>query len=380
MSTIAIVGQLVLEDHVARGRLHIADGVITDVEVEAASAASAGAGAGPIIAPGFCDVHVHGFGGGDAAGSRADLDTMARALLRQGVTSFLPTAVSAPLNELAAFAERVRAWTSAAPQDGAEPLGFNMEGPFLSPARRGAHDPRHLLEPAAVPREGLEPLLDGLRVMTVAPELPGAQELIGWLAARGVVVSVGHSAANLEAARRGYTSGARSTTHLFNAMTGLDHRAPGVTAAALTTDDCFVELIADGHHVHPALWPIVLRSKPAGRTLLVSDAISLAGTAATHGTLGGLAVEVHGDRCTLAGTDTLAGSVIALDTAVRHLVRAGTPLSVALAAASRNPLALLGVTDRGRLAPGLRADLVELAPDLRVTRVMKAGEWISVDA
>ena len=337
--------------------------------------ADADAADDPYLAPGFVDVHVHGWGGHDAMGGRDALDGMARRLLRRGVTSFLPTAVTAPLPTLVEFAERVRAWRPDAPADGAEPLGFNLEGPFLAPDRRGAHDPTLLRVPADVPRATLEPLLDGLRLVTVAPELPGAIELIGWLHDRGVAVSIGHSAATLEEAQAGYAAGATSTTHLFNAMSGVDHRAPGVAVAALLEDRAYVELIADGIHVHPALWSLIARSKPDDRLLLVSDAIALAGTGDGRGRIGGLEVEVRDGRVTLAGTTTLAGSVLALDVAVRNLVAAGFALPAAVAAASRNPLALLGITDRGRLAVGQRADLVELDAALRVRRVMRGGTW-----
>jgi N-acetylglucosamine-6-phosphate deacetylase len=372
-SPTTISGRLVLEDRVAAGRLTIEDGRIASVTIEDEGAD------GPYVAPGFVDVHVHGWGGHDAMGDAAALDGMARALVRRGVTSFLPTAVTAPLDILAAFADQVRRWLPDAPPDGAEPLGFNLEGPFLAEARRGAHDARHLQVPAAAPRETLERTIEGLRLTTIAPELPGATDLIGWLAGHGVAISIGHSAAVLDEARAGYAAGARSTTHLFNAMTGVDHRAPGVALAALLDDDAYVELIADGIHVHPGVWELITRLKPADRLLLVSDALAVAGTGDGRGRIGGLEIEVSGDRVTLAGTDTLAGSVIALDTAVKNLVDAGVALPAAVAAASRNPLTLLGVSDRGRLATGQRADLVELGEDLRVCRVMRAGAWVIGD-
>ncbi|HEU4673554.1 MAG TPA: amidohydrolase family protein, partial [Candidatus Limnocylindrales bacterium] len=321
-------------------------------------------------------VHVHGWGGHAAMGDRTALDGMARALLGRGVTSFLPTAVTAPIDALAAFAERVRGWARSAPGDGSEPLGFNLEGPFLAPSRRGAHAEVYLRTPAEVPDAALEPLIDGLRVVTIAPELPGAVPLIARLAARGVAISLGHSAASLAEARAGYDAGARSTTHLFNAMSGVDHRAPGLAVAALLEDRAWVELIADGIHVDPGLWPLIRRAKPADRLLLVSDALPLAGTGDGRGRIGSLEVEVVGDRATLAGTQTLAGSVIALDTAIRNLVGSGVPLPEAVAAASTNPAALLGLTDRGRLAVGQRADLVELDSDIRVRRVMRDGAWV----
>jgi N-acetylglucosamine-6-phosphate deacetylase len=306
-------------------------------------------------------------------GSTGDLDGMARALLRRGVTSFLPTAWTTPLPELHAFADRVRGWIPDAPSNGADPLGFNLEGPFISTARKGAHDPELILNPADVPWSEIEPLVDGLRLTTIAPEIPGGLELIERLRGLGVRISIGHSGADYPAALAGYDAGGTSTTHLFNAMTGVEHRAPGVAVAALVRDDAFVELIADGHHVDPALWRIVQRTKPADRLMLVSDALSLAGMGDGRITIGGQVVEVSGGRCTIVGSGTLAGSVIALDTAVRNLVAHGSSLPAAVAAAGRNPLEMLGVTDRGRLAVGQRADLVELSDDLQVQRVWRAG-------
>lgn len=366
-----LVGRLVLDDQVVGGRLVIENGLIAAVDVDASVKA------GRYLVPGFVDVHIHGWGGHDAMGDPAALTGMARALARRGVTSFLPTAVSAPLAELAAFAERVRAWMPVAPADGAAPLGFNLEGPFLAGARRGAHDQALLMHPADIPTGALDALLTGLRIITVAPELPGALDLIKDLRGRGVLVSLGHSAASLDEARAGYAAGGSTTTHLFNGMTGLDHRAPGLAAAALLDDDVFVELIADGHHVHPGLWPLITRLKPADRVMLVSDAIVLAGQGDGLARIGTLDVEAREGRATLAGADTLAGSVIALDDAVRALVRAGTSLPAAIAAASSNPSAMLGESDRGRLAVGRRADVVALDDALRVSDVWLAGRRLT---
>ena len=374
MTTHTVTGRLVLDDRVAPGRVSIDDGLITAVEVDATGVPEDAA----YIAPGFVDVHVHGWGGHDAMGDRDALDGMARALLRRGVTSFLPTAVTAPLDDLTAFAERVRAWMPSAPGDGAEPLGFNLEGPFLADARRGAHDQTQLRAPADVSPETIETLTDGLRLLTVAPELAGATDLIGALSRAGVAVSLGHSAALVDEARKAFAAGASSTTHLFNAMSGFEHRSPGLAVAALLEDDAYVELIADGIHVNPALWELITRLKPVDRLLLVSDAVPLAGTGDGRGRIGSLSVDVDGWRCTVVGTDTLAGSVIALDTAVRNVVASGVPLPAAVAAASRNPLALLGITDRGRIAVGQRADLVELDDGFVVHRVMRRG--MSIDA
>jgi N-acetylglucosamine-6-phosphate deacetylase len=369
-------GRLVLAGGVVPGRIAVEDGWIAAVDPDPDDAA---AGAGPLIAPGFIDVHVHGWGGHDATGDAEALSGMASALLRRGVTSFLPTAPTLPQAEIPRFAERVRAWMPAAPDDGAEPLGFNLEGPFLAVGRKGAHDAALLRTPAALDPAIVDAALDGLRIMTIAPELPGALELIARLEAQGIAASLGHSDATLEEARAGYAAGARTTTHLFNAMTGVDHRLPGLAVAAMLEDEAWVELIADGNHVHRALWPLIARAKPADRVVLVSDALPIAGTGDGRGVVGALEVEVRNGRATLLGTETLAGSVIALDTAVRNLVREGRSLPEAVAAASANPAAMLGAADRGAIEVGRVAHLVELDDDLGVRRVTRGRGWIVVD-
>lgn len=371
---VTLEGRLVLASAVVPGSLLIEDGWIREVRLEPDNAAAA---AGPHIAPGFIDVHCHGWGGHDATGDEDALTGMAHALLKRGVTSFLPTAPTLPEPEIARFAARVRAWMAHATTGGAEPLGFNLEGPLIAPERKGAHDAALLRTPETLDAGMLDAALDGLRIITIAPELPGALALIARLAARGVAVSLGHSNATPDEARAGFVAGARTTTHLCNAMSGLDHRAPGLAAVALATDHAYVELVADGQHVHPALWPVIARAKPADRLLLVSDALAIAGTGDGDGRVGALPVTVHGGRATLQGTDTLAGSVIALDSAVRNVVRAGVPLPAAIAAASTNPAALLGAADRGALEAGRRAHLVELDDDLRVLRVSRGGGWVA---
>ncbi len=370
MSSSGLVGgRLVLEDRVVSGRLRIEDGRIIAVEPDAAESG------GPYISPGFVDVHVHGWGGHDAMGGPEALSGMARALLQHGITAFLPTAVTAPLETLVAFADDVRGWTREAPADGAEPLGFNLEGPYISHDKKGAQNPAFIQIPAEADRGRLEALLDGLRIITIAPEVDGAVELIRWFAVRGVAVSLGHSNASYAAAAAGYAAGGRTTTHLFNGMSGVHNHEPGLAVAALADDGAYVELVADGHHVDPSVWPLILRAKRPDRLILVSDAISMAGAGQGRFSLGGLEVEIKGDECRLVSDGRLAGSVIAIDTSVRNLALAGLPLPRAVAAASQDPLALLGVTDRGRLSPGQRADLVELDDDLRVRRVMRAGRW-----
>jgi N-acetylglucosamine-6-phosphate deacetylase len=365
----AVLGRLVLEDRIVPGRIefvgqHI-DAVLADGRADS----------GPYLCPGFVDVHVHGWGGHDAMGGEAELDGMAEALLRRGVTSFLPTAETASIEALAAFAERVRHWSPTVGDDRSEPLGFNLEGPFISPQRRGAQNPAFIRAPAEVGRDSLEELLDGLKIWTIAPELEGAADLIRWLATTGVAVSLGHSNATAEEAAAGYRAGARSTTHLFNAMSGFDHHAPGLAAAALADDAAYAELIADGLHVDRWLWPTIVRGKPADRLILVSDAIAAAGMEDGPTIIGGLEAEVRDGECRMVADGRLAGSLIALDSAVRNLVQSGVALPVAVRAASLTPLQLIGIHDRGRIAPGQLADLVELDERLVVQRVMKRGRW-----
>src|SRR5438132_2642764 len=182
-----LIGRAVLDDRVVGARIVVADGQIESIEEDDAG------DAGPYLSPGFVDVHVHGWGGHDAMGDEAALDGMARALLSHGVTSFVPAAVTSPLEQLAAFADRVRGWMPSAPEDGAEPLGFNIEGPCISPEKKGAQNEAFIKLPSAVDRTVLQPMLDGLRIMTVAPEREGALDLVGWLARAGVNVSLGHS-------------------------------------------------------------------------------------------------------------------------------------------------------------------------------------------
>jgi len=369
--TEAITGRLVLDEGEVVGRLLVEGEHISAIEPDG------DADRDVIVVPGFIDVHVHGWGGHDAMGGPDALTGMARALAGRGVTSFLPTSVTASFEKLTDFADAVRGWMPAAPADGAEPLGFNMEGPFLAEQKKGAHPANLLRHPADLDDDRLTTFIDGLQIITIAPELRGAPELIRRLAAAGVRVSLGHSAATVPEARAGYGAGAVTTTHLFNAMSGVVHREPGLALAALLDDAVWVELIADTLHVDPALWPLIWGLKPAERVLLVSDAIALAGSGITRGMLGELEVRVDGDMATLVEGGNLAGSVTALDLELRNLVRAGVPLAHAVRAAAANPAELLGLTDRGRLAPGLRADLVELdASSFAVRRVMRAGEWI----
>ena len=284
---------------VVPGRLVIEDGWIVDVVTDTGNAAWA---TGPLLAPGLIDVHVHGWGGHDGTGDAEALSGMARALLRQGITSFLPTAPSLPSRRLRASRPGCASGCPRRRPTGRSRWGSTSKGPFIAPARKGAHDPALLRTPENIDPTVVDASLDGLRIMTIAPELPGALALIerlaGWGSCRPSATprQPGRGACRLSSAG---TTTAKTTTHLFNAMTGVDHRLPGLAVAALTDDDAYVELVADRFHVHPSLWPIILRSKPAGRLVLVSDAMSLAGCGDGPGQIGGLDVVVKDGRVTL---------------------------------------------------------------------------------
>ena len=378
----ALVGRTIRPDVVVS--------VVRDRIESVADAAAAGAVArraerlpdGFVLAPGFLDLHLHGAGGASVMEGPDAIRHVAATLARHGVTSFLPTAVAAPLERLAAFSADVEAVMAGQGAAGADILGANLEGPALDPDHAGAHDRNVLVDPSVV----LSAFSDrpaswgAVRVVTLAPERPGGLDLIRFLAARGIVASVGHSGATFLETIAAYDAGARSTTHLFNAMSGLAHRAPGVALAALVDRRPAVELIADGAHVDPALYPLV-RRLAASRVMLVSDALAPAGT---HGDrtfdLGGLLVTLHDGRATLED-GTRAGSTMLLSAAVGRYARSGgsagaspdSLLAGALVAASTRPARLLGTPAKGRIARGADADLVALGEDGTVARVWHAG-------
>ena len=328
-------------------------------------------GAGPapdvVAAPGFVDLQVNGVEDVDCAVATGDAWRRAgEHLARTGVTAWLPTLVSQPLDRyarpLAAVAEAITAHAGPA-----EILGVHLEGPFLG-ERPGAHRPEDIVPPDL---EWLRGLPAHVRLVTLAPEQPGAPEAVELLSGRGVVVSLGHSGADLATALAAVERGARMVTHLFNGMAPLHHREPGILGAGLADDRLSAGLIADGVHVHPSLLPVVFRAKGAGRVALVTDAVAW-----RTGHLRDRGVTVV-DGAPRLPDGTLAGSVLTMDAAIRNVVDAGVPLADALAAASTTPSTLLGDRDRGRLRVGGRADVVLLdADDLSVVRTVVAGRTV----
>jgi len=331
---------------------------------------------GRVLAPGFIDVHVHGAAGAEFldAGTE-ELAAILRLHARGGTTGLLATTVTASPERLDAA---VRALAAASPvADGAAILGVHLEGPYLCAKRRGAQDPRHLRAPDAAE---LDRLLGSapVRLMTLAPELPGALAAIERLVRAGAVASVGHTDATYAQAAAAFDAGATHATHLFNGMRPFHHREPGVIGAALDRPEVTCELICDGLHVDPAAMRLAQRLKGSGRTVLVTDAMRAAGLGDGRYRLGHLPVRVRDGRAELEGSGTLAGSTLTMGAAVRNAVALmGVSLGDAIRMASSTPARVLGLQARkGALAPGRDADLVVLDDDLEVSATMIAGRWI----
>jgi N-acetylglucosamine-6-phosphate deacetylase len=333
-----------------------------------------------LMAPGYIDLHIHGNAGYDVMDdSNAALPAIEKQLSRHGVTSYFPTTVTAPLDTILRALERlanaIEQRTQETSDDKARtvPLGIHLEGPFISHARPGVHPLEDLLVPTLPIFERFWEAARGhIRMMTIAPELENALEVITEAARRGVCVSLGHSDADFVAAERGIAAGARHATHTFNAMRPLDHRSPGILGAVLTDTRVSADIIADGIHLDPAIVKLVAEAKGPQQTVLITDATSATGMPDGRYRLGSLEVDVRDGKCTRDGK--LAGSVLTLDRAVRNLTRfAGWKLAQAAAAASQNPARVAGITNKGVLAVGADADFVVLTSEGDVSRTFVGG-------
>jgi N-acetylglucosamine-6-phosphate deacetylase len=349
----------VVDGRLVRGDVEIADGRVAGYGL----VSSNGRG---VAAPGFVDLQVNGFGGVDFF--EADADGYRRAgeaLLETGVTAYLPTFITAPEEQLLAALREVPAGS-----DGPRILGVHLEGPFLSPLRLGIH-------PAAARRDPDVDLLERLlgagpvRLMTLAPELPGADGLIETLLRHEIAISCGHSDATADEANAAFDAGVRTVTHLFNAMRPFRHRDPGIAGAALARDDVVVQVILDGVHLAPETASVVWRAA-WGRVALVTDA--MAGATLTNGSqrLGGLEIEIR-DGEARGPSGALAGSTLTMIEAVRNLHALGASLEEAVVAATEVPARVLRVPAAGRLAVGLPADVVVLTDELEIDRVLVDG-------
>ncbi len=332
---------------------------------------------GRLLAPGFLDAQVNGGGGvlfGEAPGWEGLL-ALSRAHRRFGTTGLLPTLISADRATLRAALALVRRALAEPPAPGAaRVLGLHVEGPFLSPARRGCHEPSRLRRLEAEDLELLTSLRGGRTLVTLAPEAVPAGT-VRRLSEAGVLVAAGHTQASYEEVQAALREGLRGFTHLWNAMPPLASREPGVVGAALGDPASFCGIIADGLHVHPASLLVALAAKPRGRVFLVTDAMPPVGSPGMESfRLGAEEIRVAGGRCTSAD-GTLAGSALDMASAVRNAVALlGLPLEEALRMASTTPAAFLGLAgELGRIAPGLRADLVLLDEGLRVRETWVGG-------
>jgi N-acetylglucosamine-6-phosphate deacetylase len=353
------VGAALVDGELIPGDVEVADGHIASVGLNSAN------GRG-IAAPGFVDLQVNGFAGVDFFSADADGYRRAgAALLECGVTAYQPTFITSPEDELTAALAEV-------PPNGSLPrvLGAHLEGPFIAPERLGTHPAEDRRDPDA---ELLQRLLDAGPVshVTLAPELPGAHDLVDMLRQRGVTVSCGHSNATAAEARDAFARGAKTVTHIFNAMRPFAAREPGLAGAALVTGDVIVQVILDGVHLADDTARLVWQAA-AGRVALVTDAIAAAGAGDGRYRLAGVDFEVENGVARRADR-VLAGSTVPMIEAVRNLVTLGAPVGLALAAASEVPARIAGRPDLGTLSPGASADVVVLDDSLEIVRVLVAG-------
>ena len=365
--------------------LRIAGGSI-DVEVDGETITSVGSIAsssvpstldadGCTVLPGFVDVQVNGAMGVDLSTEPERIGEVATFLPRCGVTSFMPTVISSTPAATAHSIEALAGWQHMAPSDGARSLGVHLEGPFLNEDRIGAH-PRSNIRPPSRAEATSWSRDSGVAMVTLAPELPGAVDLIGDLVGRGVVVCAGHTAADVHAIAAAVAVGLTGATHLFNAMGSLSARRPGPSGAVLDRDDVVCGLIVDGLHVDPAMVRVAWRLLGPERVALVTDSMAALGLPFGDYVIGETPVIVGADGARTSD-GTLAGSVLRFDEAVRSLISfTGCTLAEASIAASATPAALAQRGDIGRLAPGALADIVLLDRDLQVVATVVGGSVV----
>ncbi|MGQ4892009.1 MAG: N-acetylglucosamine-6-phosphate deacetylase [Candidatus Njordarchaeia archaeon] len=330
------------------------------------------------IFPGFIDVHIHGCEMGNAFdANEASLIKMCNSLAKHGVTGFLPTAVAMPEEQIIAAMNTINK-VKEKNLDCSKILGINVEGPFVNPEKKGALIVGFLREASLEMAKELYDKSGGnLKMMTVAPELPNAFDVINWLSERGVIISMGHSNATYEEAIMGINAGARSSTHLFNAMRSIHHRDPGIIIAVLERDDVYAEVIGDGMHVHEPVLKTILKAKGEDKMIIVSDATPLAGMPDGEYTFPGYPkITIENGKATLPD-GTMAGSTLTLDKAVRVLHSYGFKLPTLAKLMSKNPATLLGINNiKGDLKPGYHADLTVMDESFNVLYTFVEGKIV----
>ena len=333
--------------------------------------------AGAYVAPGFVNVHIHGCDGADTMDEDADaLGKIAAFQARTGVTSFLPTTMTCAYDAVERALVRIRRAMTEKPH-GARILGTHMEGPFISPAKKGAQDEQYILPPTFAK---IAPYRDVIKIITVAPEMLSEENFIESCRKSGIIVSLGHTAADYETACAAIARGATHITHLCNAMTGLNHRKPGVLGAALDTDaNC--ELIVDNVHVHPVMQRIIYAAKRGTHIIPITDSMRACGLSDGVSELGGQKVYVNGTRATLAD-GTIAGSVLRMNDGLRILrENLGASIPTIVEMATRTPAEELNVYDKlGSLTVGKYADIVIFDEDFRIRRTIVGGTSCFVEA
>jgi N-acetylglucosamine-6-phosphate deacetylase len=330
------------------------------------------------LAPGLVDTHLHGALGRDVMEASPDaLDIISRFLVRHGVTTWLPTTLACPASELTLTLQAVRARMNLASHPGAKVAGAHLESNFLAARHVGAQPPEYLASPSDPRlRKVLELHVDAIRIVTLAPELPEALDLVRWLVSKGIVVSIGHTDATHDQVLEASRAGASRITHLCNAQRGLHHREPGVVGAALTQDTLTCEVIADGIHIHPVVLDLIARCKGPQGTALVTDSLPGTGLGPGLHAFGNRQVRIH-DGVARLDDGTLAGSILTLDAAVRHAVKwMRVDVQAAIRMASETPARSAGLLDIGTLEPGKRADLVWFDDDIGVQRTWIDGQLV----
>jgi N-acetylglucosamine-6-phosphate deacetylase len=366
-----------------QGQIEYPEVAIADGKIERIEAGSPN-GSDETLSACFFDIHVHGACSKDfMAASLLEIASVGRFLATCGVGAYLPTTVTGPVDTTLRALERLADAIDAAvagnsPANAAAPVGIHLEGPFVSHAKRGVHPVASILPPSIALFDRFQQAARGhIRLMTIAPELPDALELIRHATAAGVRVSLGHSNATEAEALAGIAAGAASATHTFNAMRALSHREPGILGVVLDRDDLYAEAICDGVHVHPSMIRLWLKAKGDDRAILVTDGMSATGEPDGQFLLGDLPVELKDGVCMLRGTDTLAGSVLTMERAVENLQRfTGRSLATAVGLASRNPARMLGMDGIGELAPGSPANFNLYNEDGKRTGTMLNGQFI----